>query len=219
MALALAPVATLGAGTHAAQAHPHVWIDADAGLSVVEGKLSALSITWTFDEFYSAYSVEDMDGDGDGKPDQPAMDAMIDQAMGDLEPWRYFTDLRLDGLKVAFGPPEAVSATFEGGRMAYAFTLPVADPIPLDRSEGITLRLYDPSFYIDVGLSDTTEGGTGPGAFWKTDAPAGCTLSEENPEGFRETTIADTLAIAEEVQPGEEGLGAAYAQTIRIHCS
>ncbi len=61
----------------AAEAHPHVFID--AGVEVIfdaEGRAEALRVTWIYDEFYSLMIAEerglDPDYDGTATPDKTA---------------------------------------------------------------------------------------------------------------------------------------------------
>jgi ABC-type uncharacterized transport system substrate-binding protein len=191
-----------------------VWIDARAELGVDdEGRLETVTITWIFDEFYSAFSVEGFDKDRDGKPDPVPMEAMVAQAGEDLREWGYFTDLRLKGERVTWGPLKAHSASWDNGRLIYRYVLGLAEPLPLAAdAKDLSLRLYDPTFYISILLEER------PDAAHLVGAPEGCALSVQEPDGVREVMIDDAVAMADEVQPGQEGLGAAFAQTIGVSC-
>ena len=49
-------------------AHPHTWIDLRTiAIFDAQGRISALRVLWTFDEFYTAFAIDGMDKDGDGK--------------------------------------------------------------------------------------------------------------------------------------------------------
>ena len=66
MALALACAAIQ---TRVADAHPHAWIDVRVTvLFDGDGAITGLRQSWLFDEFYTAFATEGLDGDGDARP-------------------------------------------------------------------------------------------------------------------------------------------------------
>ena len=51
-----------------AQAHPHVWVDAAAEMLFDDkGRIAAIRHHWRFDEGFSAYALQGLDTDRDGK--------------------------------------------------------------------------------------------------------------------------------------------------------
>ena len=51
-----------------AEAHPHVFVDAKTELVFDQtGRMEAIRNIWQFDEAFSAYAVEGLDADSDGK--------------------------------------------------------------------------------------------------------------------------------------------------------
>lgn len=211
--IALLILATL-AWSPMARAHPHVWIDATTEFLAAPdgGAIGGLEITWTFDEFYSAYSAEGFDQDGDGKPDPEFLDAMVGGAMQSLREWIYYADLRLDGDRLEWGEVIGRSASWKDGQLIYTFSLALTEPVPLGKAGDLTLRLYDPTYYISVLLKED------PNAVTVDPRLSGCAPSVHEPEGIREVMIADAIAMAEDIQPGEEGLGYAYSQEIGVRC-
>ena len=100
--------------------HPHVFIDAGANLLFDDaGKLAGVRVFWAYDEFYSLLLVEDngLDADGDGVPEQAALDAYagkdVDWAAG------FPGDLYLKnaGADVALTGPVEHGMRFEDGRV------------------------------------------------------------------------------------------------------
>jgi ABC-type uncharacterized transport system substrate-binding protein len=213
MILALAFLG-MGGGARLAEAHPHVWIDATASLSVNEtGQWTGVTVTWTFDEFYSQASVEGFDENGDDLPDKAPMDAMFNEALENLREWIYFTDARLGDTRLTWGDGVTGGASWVDGRLVYRFVLPLAEPVDLvEHAKEISLRLYDPTFYISILLAEQ------PNAASLKGAPPGCKVTVFEPEGARDMTFDDAIAISEDVQPGEEGLGFPYAQRIGVRC-
>ncbi|ABC22554.1 DUF1007 family protein [Rhodospirillum rubrum] len=201
-------------GTLPARAHPHVSIDARVALGVDgEGRLETVALTWIFDEIYSAYSVEGYKRDKAGHPDPAALEAMIAQAMIDLRDWDYFTELKIGGQRQTWGEVRAHEAKWEAGRLIYRFTLALAAPTSLRAvAPTLSLRVYDPSYYIAILLEDK------PGAAQITPALPPCVVHIRPPMGLREAMIDDAVALAETIEPGQEGLGAPFAETIGVVC-
>lgn len=201
--LALAPWAP-------AEAHPHVWIDAALRLDfAADGTVRSVGVTWTFDEMYSEVSVQGLDRDGDGAYAAAELAPMVEEAMGSLEEWLYFLDVRQEGRRLSTGRATDASAEFRDGRLTYRFTVPLntAAAAPLE------IKAYDPSFYIDVGLADA-------GAVTLRGAPAGCAVSVSDPPPMEEMMLMGEAALLNtEVEPGSEGLGGRFAQTMSVTCA
>jgi ABC-type uncharacterized transport system substrate-binding protein len=134
----------------AAQAHPHVFIDAAFELVFDDaGRLAAVRIDWAYDEFYSLMLIEEngLDADGDGTPEQALLDAYaghdVDWAAG--FPGDFV--LAQDGAEVALDGPVRHRARFEDGRVVTSHVRPLA--APLDATEGVvTARAYDPTYFV-----------------------------------------------------------------------
>ncbi|MBB4315619.1 DUF1007 family protein [Roseospira marina] len=206
--LALKGVALVGVLWTAgpAEAHPHVWIDADATVVLgPAGQITALDVTWTFDELYSEDTVIAVEGrtSADLRP-------LVTEAVHNLVPWLYFTDLRADGIRQTFGPVEAYDAHWRDGRLIYAFTLPLTRPVdPI--AETVELRLYDPTYYIDIAVPEDRAVTLRP-----SDAACSVTRSPA-PEQPNFMVLSDAYQSVV-VEPGEDGIGYAYAEIWRVTC-
>ena len=137
-----------------AVAHPHVWIDARADFVFDRsGRISAVDLRWTFDELYGAFAVRGLDKNRDGKLDSDELAPLIDGMMTNLKSYDYFTFMRADGANVSFAQPIEARATFEKGALTFSFTLPLAEPIDVGRSD-ISFAMYDPSVYVAIEIAD-----------------------------------------------------------------
>lgn len=133
-----------------AHAHPHVFIDTAFEMLFDEaGALEAVRIDWAYDEFYSLMLIEEngLDADGDGTPEQPALDAYagldVDWAAGFPGD---FT-VALDGTAVDLDGPQTHQARYEGGRFITSHIRPLTTP--LDVSKGVvTAVAYDPTYFV-----------------------------------------------------------------------
>ena len=95
--------ALVGAGN--ALAHPHSWIDLRSRVIMNdEGRVAALELDWLFDDLYTAYVAQEF-----VKQDRPPSEFLPEVAstyLGNLAEYDYFTDVRLDGERLALGEPD-----------------------------------------------------------------------------------------------------------------
>jgi len=154
-----------------ATAHPHVWIEATLGYVVDDGKVTALDVTWLFDDLYSALVLEDFDNDADGTLSQQEFDLLVGLSAANLMSYTFFTHLRIGGEKhYVAAVKEFYAEVAAGDLILYRFRVPLPAPTtPQDLAVG----LFDDSYYVDVVL---TEG--------DVQAPDGCRveLAEEASE-------------------------------------
>ena len=115
--LALVSLVALAGLAQPAQAHPHVWITAEAEIVyAADGKVSGVRHHWTFDAGYSAYLTQGLDKNGDGKLTPDELQDMAKENAESLVEFDYFTVLKVNGAKQAFEPPREYGMTFENGQ-------------------------------------------------------------------------------------------------------
>jgi ABC-type uncharacterized transport system substrate-binding protein len=134
-------------------AHPHVWIDMKTDLAFDDAKkLEALTITWSFDEFYSAFAVQDFKKRPDGTYDPADLAKLVDVNLTNLKDWNYFTEVTQNGkpLKLGLAARGASSYDAKTGMLTMAFTVPLATPVAATQVGPVQFRIYDPSFYIAI---------------------------------------------------------------------
>lgn len=155
-------------------AHPHVWVVAKAELVYGPGgRIVAVRNHWTFDDAYSAFAVEGLDKNGDGKT---TPDELVDLARTNIESladFGYFTMVKANGTKQAFAEPRAESMSYENGQLTLNFELPLK--VPVANSRLVVFEVYDPTFFVDF---QTAEGE----AVTLDGAPKGCALTITRPK-------------------------------------
>ena len=134
-----------------AQAHPHVWINAEATVLYENGTFTGLKHRWTFDEFYSAMEVEGLDKNNDGKLDREELAELAKFYVTGLKEYSYFTFPTRAGQKLALGEPTDIWLEHKDNVLSLYFTLPFAKPVPTD-AKGLAFSVHDPSFYIALTL-------------------------------------------------------------------
>lgn len=193
-----------------AGAHPHGWIDLEVDIRFdAEGRITGLHQTWLFDEGYTAFSTQGSDLDGDGRPDQDQLDALLQENLGNLRAYGYFTSVRQAGQPLAFGEPAELATRMEGDRLQIGFLLPLADAA-VPRGEPVSYAIYDPSYFIEMVHAEIAE------PIRMADAPEDCRYQMLPPNPTAEqVALAAALDIDE---TAEEGLGALFAEKVVIRC-
>lgn len=127
-----------------AQAHPHLFVDAEVELVFQGDRLSEVRLVWTYDEFFSLLLTEDLgiDDDLDGVLSRGEMrtlgNAVLDWPegfAGDL----YVTQA---GQQVPLGARRDASVAFEDGQVIERHTR-LVEAAPGD----VTVEVYDPGYY------------------------------------------------------------------------
>lgn len=165
-ALFLVLVLATSGGT--AWAHPHVWISARVSLVFEDRALTAMEVTWTFDDLYSTLIREDFDKNGDGKLDTSELAEIArNQLEENLGDYSYFTHLQIGGERRRVTEVDDFRAHFKDELLGFTFRVPMPDRIDPNRIE-FAFGLYDEEYYIEFSLDRDEPIRIGG------DAPSGC---------------------------------------------
>lgn len=195
------------------KAHPHVFVDAQAGFIFDKGgELTALRISWTYDEFTTLILFEslNLDSDGDGQLDERDRDAII-EGETDWDP-EYKGDVYLEvaGEDYPLGRPEAAAVTFENNQVEVSFDLPLSAPVTIANTEAF-LRLYDPGFYYAYTI--LAEAG---GANLPDDCKIGVVPFE--PDASESELQEKLAALSREDTPEQQNIGRLFSDEVRLTC-
>ncbi|HUC60325.1 MAG TPA: DUF1007 family protein [Alphaproteobacteria bacterium] len=164
---ALACAAALLASLPAARAHPHVWIDNSVVVRFEHAKIAALDVSWVFDEFYSADTIQDFDEGHKGTLDQAELGKLAATGVKSLKGYNYFSYLYLDGKKTPVASVTHFAVGLEKNILVYRFTIPVSPPID-PKARKFAFAIYDDSYFVDIEPAKTN-----PVTF-AGDVPKGC---------------------------------------------
>ena len=154
LAPTLALLLVFGAPERAA-AHPHIFID--TGVELIhdaDGRLTALRISWTYDELFSLLMLEDLglDSDYDGILTDDEHTALQGFDM-DWPDW-YEGDVYVQagGSDVALDAPQAGPAELlSDGRLISSHVRPLATPVD-PAAEPVVVKVYDPTYYTAYSI-------------------------------------------------------------------
>lgn len=178
---ALALIAATVAGS-AAEAHPHVFVDAKAEIVFDgEGRIAALRNIWQFDEAFTAFAVQGLDADNDGKLTDDELKPLAKVNIDSLKEFDFFTWLTVGGTSFKFVTPTEYWLEFHGSRLTLFYTLPLETPAKVGPKT--TIEVFDPEYFVAF-------------TFIKKDpvrldgAPAGCSAVYKPPGELDAATMA-----------------------------
>ncbi|MFD1343219.1 DUF1007 family protein [Litorisediminicola beolgyonensis] len=201
----------------AAGAHPHVFIDTAFELIFdADGALEAVRIDWAYDEFYSLMMIEEsgLDADGDGSPEQSALDAFAGQDVDWASGFPGDFTIAQDGEAVMLSAPVDHRVRYEAGRVVTSHVRPLV--APLDVSQGaVTAQAYDPTYFVAYDVPGT------PGISGRED----CRLNRETAD--REAATAEYGAKLAEIDESSDtfeavelpDIGVLFADRFLLTCA
>jgi ABC-type uncharacterized transport system substrate-binding protein len=162
-----------------ALAHPHVWVTARAEILYgADGVVTGIRHQWAFDEAYSAFAVQGLDTNNDGKLSPGELAELAKVNVESLHEFGFFSTAKANGAKVAFAQPVDYGLTFEKSVLTLSFTLPLKTPMQARKSFG--LDVSDETYFVAFAWADADD------AVKTSAAPAGCTLRFSRPKPLDE---------------------------------
>ncbi len=196
-----------------AEAHPHVWADsASEVLFDVNGQIVAIRHHWRFDDAFSAYALQGLDLDGDGKYSPAELEPLARENIESVGDFDYFTFLSVGDYVAGFADPTEYQLTLDDGRLTLHYTLPLAQP--LFTRGTVRLEVYDPEYYVAFSMPSIE-------AVRLVDAPADCRVSvhlARGPDAAAAEQLATIGADQRELPDSMQALTAGIENSADISC-
>lgn len=157
----------------AVSAHPHVWIDARATVLFEGGAIAGIRHEWTFDPYFSAWSIQGLDTDGDGVLTPAEMQDLAQENMEGLAHYAFYTYAGSDEDAFNFTGPHDPSMRYENEQTTLTYTVWLSEPRSV--SGEFDIIVGDPEYYSDITFSDA-------GAVSTQGAPEGCAAQAHPPQ-------------------------------------
>lgn len=197
----------------AALAHPHVWVD--AAVEVVfddKGRIAAIRHHWRFDEEFSAYALQGLDTNRDGKFSSAELEPLAKENVESLKDYDFFTSLSVGDYQAGFGAPRDYFLELMDNRLLLHFTLPLSSPL-LTRGTTV-LDVGDPDYYVAFSLPSTE-------AVRLVNAPAACRLRVhpgEQPDAVIAAQLAEIGADQRQLPANMQSMTAGTENTAEVNC-
>ena len=195
-----------------AQAHPHVWVTmTEEILYASDGSVTGVRHAWTFDDMFSAYATQGIEGKTKGTWTRQELEPLAQVNVESLKEYAYFTYAKIDGKrqKDAFLAPVDYFLDYDPKDtvLTLHFTLPFKTPV---KAKAIELEVYDPEFFIDFGFASDHP-------VRLVSAPPQCTASVEKPH---DDNFSSSLRLDKNFMTSEAnmGMGVNFANRVFVKC-
>ena len=125
---------------------PHVFINCGVDLLFSGDRIDGLRLTWTFDDMFSGFIVQEFDRDRNGSLSPAEIHQIEVKHLAEFRRVKFFTVVTLNGQDVTPGPVRDFTAAVAKGLVTYQFTLPFS--APLASTTAIEVVVDDPTYYI-----------------------------------------------------------------------
>lgn len=154
--------------TSPAQAHPHVFIATAIEVDLDDDGIAGFWHYWSFDEYFSAWILEEFDVDRNGVLSSQEQQAIYTNTFEGLKQEGYFTRVLKGAENIPVQQIENFTVEVQDGSVVYSFFMPLAIRIGSE-TEDIFIAVYDESFYCHVFFPPDEIGRRGNVAGWKID--------------------------------------------------
>ncbi len=196
-----------------ALAHPHVFVDARAEIVFNKaGEITAVRHIWQFDAAFTAFAIQGLDTNNDGKLSDAELKPLAKVNVDSLKDYDFFTWLRQGKRSYPFVPPTEYWLEFHGGRLTLFYTLPLKKPVAIHGKA--TLEVFDPEYFVAFTFPEHKP-------VTLTNAPAGCKAEYHPPHMLDAKTMAQLSAIPvdqHDLPPELQDAAAGLANLIALQC-
>ena len=195
-----------------ALAHPHSWVDMKTEILGQNDTITGFKMQWTFDRMTTAYLL-------DGEDMTPhhrvkTLKAITQSVIKNMLPSHNFTYLEEGkGKKKHLLHYQAITdGHFDvvKGKAIFNFTLPLLHPYQFNQNKPLSLRIFDPTYYVDMSWTSKDDVQFSP-----TLKPyCSATMIEPHPTPAQ---VNKAMAIPIDASPNYE-LGKVFTQAVTFSC-
>lgn len=149
-------------------AHPHVFIESELEIELGEDGVKGLWHHWTFDEYFSAWIIEEFDQDQDGRISPQEAEKLYDEAFKNLKKFGFWTRVLNGDEDIPVDRLEEFSVEIKDNLATYSFFLPLDIPVTPDK-EDVFILAYDEDYYCQIFFPPGDVGFRGNTSKWEVD--------------------------------------------------
>jgi ABC-type uncharacterized transport system substrate-binding protein len=142
----------ISAFAHAADAHPHVFIEDRVVFLFAGDKITAIEQSWKFDEVFSDTLIQQFDASADGAFDALESKAVAKGTLPNLKKFRYFNYVWVDGKDIGVVDPINFTAAAKNKLVTFVFTVKLPKPVD-PKTQKLKVEINDREFYVEVDLA------------------------------------------------------------------
>tara|TARA_A100001037_G_scaffold300405_2_gene327889 strand:+ start:6327 stop:6911 length:585 start_codon:yes stop_codon:yes gene_type:complete len=190
------------------RAHPHAWIDMSSSVTFDrQSRIRSIVVDWLFDDFYTAFVVEDINRVGE--PLDDALASLAKENLSNLKEYGYFVDVQVDDQRQKVEFTGHFETEIRDDRLWLRFEIALPEPVDPHR-QTVSYAVYDPTYYIEILHLE------GDVVTLRGEKPSGCFASivPATPTG---ATIAMAAAL-DQNEKAPDTLGLLFAETVEILC-
>ncbi len=180
--------------------------------STRRGEITAVRHIWQFDEAFTAFAIQGLDANNDGKLSDAELKPLAKVNVDSLKEYSFFTWLRQGKKSYPFVPPTEYWLEFHGGRLTLFYTLPLKKPVAIHGKA--TLEVFDPEYFVAFTFPEHK-------AVTLTNAPPGCKAAYHPPHMLDAKTMAELSAVPvdqHDLPPELQDAAAGLANLIALEC-
>jgi ABC-type uncharacterized transport system substrate-binding protein len=205
--LICAVIAAAAAFPQPARAHPHVWVTVVSEMIyAADGTLTGIRHHWTFDDMFSAFAIQGLDTNNDGKFSREELQNLAEVNVTSLKDFDYFTHAKSESGKMALTDPKEYWLEHANSKLTLHFTLPVKTPV---KAKSMEMDIYDTSFFVDFTLQEKD-------AVTLVGAPVACTLASSK-KGTQTASKPLSESFFNSLGP-TSSFGSQFANKVAVTC-
>jgi ABC-type uncharacterized transport system substrate-binding protein len=141
-------LAALHLWTSSCHAHPHVFIQSKLEVEMDDKGIRGVWHHWSFDEYFSAWIIDEYDTDGDGHLSPEETSRLYEEAFKNLESYGFWTRVLNGEKEIIVDSLEDFSVEIRDHIATYTFFLPLN--IPVSSPSEIFIAVFDEDFYCQI---------------------------------------------------------------------
>jgi ABC-type uncharacterized transport system substrate-binding protein len=128
--------------------HPHVFIESELEIELGVQDIKGIWHHWTFDEYFSAWIIDEFDLDGDGLFSPEETENLYQEAFKNLETYGFWTRVLEGSREIPVTRIENFTVLINDNKAVYSFFVPL--DIPVVSGTDIFIAVYDEDFYCQI---------------------------------------------------------------------
>lgn len=139
----------------AAQAHPHVFVEANLDIVQNEaGEATHIRHVWRFDELFSSSLLLDFDDNGNGQLDVAELQEIASVTSQSIAEYNFYTEIRNGDQIINFYEPDPYIVDMQDGQLLIILSVEIEKPVKMN-GNSFRVAVSDPTYYVAIDfLSD-----------------------------------------------------------------